>query len=155
MCLGSISPPERALLAVSFQGEAVKGVQRGVWMGTAVGSSVAPECVPEEQTCGEVSAEDGVRRFKHRKVLCKGTEVLVSGWLAVVESLCMESETVTVTFPAGGTVRTVPLTDIRCTLTDPLNRDLQTHLLPVFNSVFTFMADMKRCLGTACPVLLH
>ena len=151
MCLGSNTAAE-ASLSMSFGEKGADAVK--AYLSEQSARREAGEKTPDEERCGEIG-EDGVRRFKHRRVLCQGSEVLVSGWVAIVDSVCMDSSRVTITYVAGGKVECVPLTAVKAGHTDPLNRDLQIHLFPAFNAVFSFVDDMKHYLGTACPVLVR
>eukprot|EP01059_Diplonema_ambulator_P012700 TRINITY_DN23131_c0_g1_i1.p1 TRINITY_DN23131_c0_g1~~TRINITY_DN23131_c0_g1_i1.p1 ORF type:complete len:141 (+),score=34.05 TRINITY_DN23131_c0_g1_i1:74-496(+) len=137
MCLGSIVPENRVLELGQIE--------------VCSKECVVEKVIPEEELCGEVGM-DGVRRFKHRRVLCAGSEVLVDGWLAFVESVNMQKETVTIKYPASSAPTEVPLSAVRSILTNPVNRDLQLTISNVYNSITSFAFELRRCLST-CPMV--
>eukprot|EP01064_Diplonema_japonicum_P030435 TRINITY_DN517_c12_g1_i1.p1 TRINITY_DN517_c12_g1~~TRINITY_DN517_c12_g1_i1.p1 ORF type:complete len:142 (+),score=17.63 TRINITY_DN517_c12_g1_i1:161-586(+) len=138
MCLGSIVPENRVLDVQEVQ--IVECVKVG-----------EVQQVPEEEKCGEVGS-DGVRRFKHRRVLCKGAEVLVNGWLAFVEAVDMDNEKVVIRYPSAISTEAVALTEVRSILTNPVNRDLQLTIANVYSSVTSFASELRRCI-TSCPII--
>ncbi|KAJ9447324.1 hypothetical protein DIPPA_16952 [Diplonema papillatum] len=137
MCLGSITPEHRIFDCVLPEEEKVE--------------SYAQRAPREEELVGEVCV-DGVRRFKNRRVLCRGAEVLVDGWLAEVVDLDMDAETVVVCYSTTSSTATVALQDVRSVLTNPINRDLQLGLTLAMSSVSELLIGFRKSM---CPLLVY
>ena len=133
MCLGSISPPTCDLSLLAQTKKYHSQVQ-----------------IVEEEQCGSVG-HDGIRRYAHRRVLCKGSEVFVGMWHAIVTSLDMDAETVVIKYTTGGAEEEVPLQAVRSVVFNQLNRDIQVSMSSMLSRFTTVAYDIKKCLTTCSP----